>query len=151
MLPIPLNPVHRRPHLSYSFPSTPLMTRSAHSPRNHYMLTYLLIVGLVIHSSTIYNLLPSTCCTVMSYILCFHFCHHYVYWMLIIGNCLCVDHINMTLSIRSSQTGIDFLDTSLTFFDCSAHRSCVELQISLFFFRFRLPVATVSQKPSSDA
>jgi len=34
-----------------------------------------------------------------------------------------IDHVNMTLSIRSSQTGVDFLNTSLTFYDCSAHRS----------------------------
>lgn len=34
------------------------------------------------------------------------------------------DHINMTLSIRSVQTGVDFVDTTVTFFDCSQHKSC---------------------------
>lgn len=36
---------------------------------------------------------------------------------------LITDHINMTLSIRSTQTSVDFIETSLTFFDCSKHAS----------------------------
>jgi len=34
-----------------------------------------------------------------------------------------LDHVNLSLSIRSSQTQVNFLNTSLTFYDCSVHRS----------------------------
>jgi len=49
----------------------------------------------------------------------------------LVASVVLLDHINVTLSIRSSQTGVDFLDTSLTFYDCTAHRSYVVAVLTL--------------------
>jgi len=36
------------------------------------------------------------------------------FWLYLGYYTCCLDHINMTLTIRSSQTGVDFLNTNLT-------------------------------------
>ena len=33
------------------------------------------------------------------------------------------DHVNVTLYIRSTRTNVSFVDTKLTFFDCTRHVS----------------------------
>jgi len=33
------------------------------------------------------------------------------------------DHVNVTLSIKSTRTNVSFVDTKLVFFDCSRHAS----------------------------